>query len=66
MLGLFQTAERRCPLLEDKSNPSGAEWLWSTITTRMYLSLIARSNCQCTQEASVGALQNLTAGNGAV
>lgn len=58
--------EERCPLLEDKSNPQGIEWLWSTITVRMYLSLLARSVCSGTQEATLGALQNITAGNGAV
>ncbi|XP_041935102.1 plakophilin-2 isoform X3 [Alosa sapidissima] len=63
---IVEQQEHQRPLLEDKSNPSGAEWLWSAITTRMYLSLIARSSRQCTQEASVGALQNLTAGNGAI
>lgn len=58
--------ERQRPLLEDKANPSGIEWLWSAITIRMYLSLIARSVRQSTQEAAVGALQNITAGKGAV
>ncbi|XP_068587460.1 plakophilin-2 isoform X2 [Cebidichthys violaceus] len=58
--------ERWCPLLEDKANPRGIEWLWSTITIRMYLSLLARSVRHYTQEAAIGALQNITAGNGAV
>ncbi|XP_076010116.1 plakophilin-2 isoform X2 [Genypterus blacodes] len=58
--------ERQCPLLEEKANPRGMEWLWSAITIRMYLSLIARSVRHCTQEAAVGALQNITAGNGLV
>lgn len=58
--------EEHCPLLEEKSNPQGIEWLWSTITVRMYLSLLARSVRQGTQEAALGALQNITAGNGAV
>ncbi|XP_075886347.1 plakophilin-2 isoform X2 [Nelusetta ayraudi] len=58
--------ERQRPLLEDKANPSGIEWLWSAITIRMYLSLIARSVRQSTLEAAVGALQNITAGNGAL
>lgn len=61
-----QRVERRRPLLEEKANPSGIEWLWSAITIRMYLSLIARSVRQSTQEAAVGALQNITAGSGAV
>lgn len=58
--------ERQCPLLEEKANPRGVEWLWSTITIRMYLSLMARSVRHYTQEAAIGALQNITAGNGAV
>ncbi|KAG7496128.1 plakophilin-2 [Solea senegalensis] len=58
--------ERQSPLLEEKANPSGIEWLWSAITIRMYLSLIARSVRHYTQEAAVGALQNITAGKGAV
>lgn len=58
--------ERQCPLLEEKSNPRGIEWLWSSITIRMYLSLMARSVRHYTQEAAMGALQNITAGNGAV
>ncbi|XP_071765755.2 plakophilin-2 [Centroberyx gerrardi] len=58
--------ERQCPLLEEKANPRGVEWLWSAITVRMYLSLIARSMRHYTQEAAIGALQNITAGNGMV
>ncbi|XP_022605219.1 plakophilin-2 [Seriola dumerili] len=58
--------ERRSPLLEEKANPRGIEWLWSAITVRMYMSLIARSARHYTQEAAIGALQNITAGNGAV
>ncbi|XP_067438017.1 plakophilin-2 [Thunnus thynnus] len=58
--------EQQGPLLEEKANPRGIEWLWSAITIRMYLSLIARSIRHCTQEAAIGALQNITAGNGAV
>ncbi|XP_028426517.1 plakophilin-2 [Perca flavescens] len=58
--------EQQCPLLEEKANPRGMEWLWSTITIRMYLSLMARSVRQQTQEAAIGALQNITAGKGAV
>ncbi|XP_034719175.1 plakophilin-2 isoform X1 [Etheostoma cragini] len=58
--------ERQCPLLEEKANPRGIEWLWSTITIRMYLSLMARSVRQHSQEAAIGALQNITAGKGAV
>ncbi|XP_036976898.1 plakophilin-2 [Acanthopagrus latus] len=58
--------ERQCPLLEEKANPRGIEWLWSAITIRMYLSLMARSVRQYTQEAAIGALQNITAGRGAM
>uniref|UniRef100_A0A4W6CMG2 Plakophilin 2 n=1 Tax=Lates calcarifer TaxID=8187 RepID=A0A4W6CMG2_LATCA len=61
-----QHLERQSPLLEEKANPRGIEWLWSAITIRMYLSLIARSVRHYTQEAAIGALQNITAGNGAV
>ncbi|XP_072528585.1 plakophilin-2 [Salminus brasiliensis] len=59
-------SESDCPLLEEKGNPHGVEWLWSAITIRMYLSLVAISNRQLTQEASIGAMQNLTAGSGGV
>ncbi|XP_053321144.1 plakophilin-2 [Spea bombifrons] len=52
------------PMTEEKSNPRGVEWLWHSIVLRMYLSLIAKSSRNYTQEASLGALQNLTAGNG--
>ncbi|XP_074554557.1 plakophilin-2 isoform X2 [Halichoeres trimaculatus] len=63
---ITEELERHCPLLEDKANPHGVEWLWSTIIIRMYLSLMARSVRPQTQEAAIGALQNITAGNGAV
>ncbi|XP_076862933.1 plakophilin-2 [Brachyhypopomus gauderio] len=55
-------SELDCPLLEDNGNPHGVQWLWSAITIRMYLSLVAISNRQFTQEAAIGAMQNLTAG----
>ncbi|XP_008281155.1 plakophilin-2 [Stegastes partitus] len=55
--------ERQRPLLEEKANPHGIEWLWSPITIRMYLSLVACSMRHFTQEAAIGALQNITAGN---
>ncbi|KAM7367092.1 hypothetical protein PAMP_015016 [Pampus punctatissimus] len=58
--------EQQGPLLEEKANPRGIEWLWNAITIRMYLSLLACSVRPCTQEAAMGALQNITAGNGAV
>uniref|UniRef100_A0A2I3GG54 Plakophilin-2 n=1 Tax=Nomascus leucogenys TaxID=61853 RepID=A0A2I3GG54_NOMLE len=52
------------PMPEEKSNPKGVEWLWHSIVIRMYLCLIAKSVRNYTQEASLGALQNLTAGSG--
>lgn len=63
---ITEQLDRQCPLLEDKSNPCGVEWLWSAITVRMYLSLIARSVRHHSQEAALGALQNITAGHGPV
>ncbi|XP_072256228.1 plakophilin-2-like [Pyxicephalus adspersus] len=54
------------PIAEEISNPRGVEWLWNSIVVRMYLSLIAKSSRNYTQEASLGALQNLTAGNGSM
>ncbi|CAN9508455.1 unnamed protein product [Ophioblennius macclurei] len=63
---LAENQERQRPLLEEKANPSGVEWLWSPIAVRMYLSLVACSTRHCTQEAAVGALQNITAGNRAM
>lgn len=63
---LSQKLERQRTLLEEKANPRGIEWLWSSITIRMYLSLMACSVRHYTQEAAVGALQNITAGTGAV
>lgn len=62
---ITQDLEREWPLLKEKSNPRGVEWLWSAITVRMYLSLMARSVRTGTQEAALGALQNITAGSGA-
>ncbi|MGH0183889.1 UNVERIFIED_CONTAM: hypothetical protein FKN15_013453 [Acipenser sinensis] len=61
-----QKDDHRVPFPEEKSNPHGVEWLWSPIIVRMYLSLIAKSTRSYTQEASMGALQNLTAGNGVI
>ncbi|KAM9771538.1 plakophilin-2 isoform X1 [Syngnathus typhle] len=61
-----QQQQHHCTLLEEKANPRGMEWLWSSIIIRMYLSLIARSGRHHTQEAAIGALQNITAGNGQV
>lgn len=61
-----QETEEEYPLLEENASPQGAEWLWSAITIRMYLSLIAVSANQHTKEASIGALQNLTACPGEV
>ncbi|XP_077401343.1 plakophilin-2 [Vanacampus margaritifer] len=61
-----QQEQRGRTPLEEKANPRGPEWLWSSIAIRMYLSLIARTERHHTREAAIGALQNLTAGNGAV
>uniref|UniRef100_A0A8C7PKU8 Plakophilin 2 n=1 Tax=Oncorhynchus mykiss TaxID=8022 RepID=A0A8C7PKU8_ONCMY len=63
---LTNRLEPKRPLLEEKGSPCGIEWLWSAITVRMYLSIMARSICPYTQEAAIGALQNITAGNGLV
>ncbi|KAJ7329139.1 hypothetical protein JRQ81_015313 [Phrynocephalus forsythii] len=52
------------PLPEEKSVPSGIETLWHSTLIRIYLSLIAKSTRNYTREASLGALQNLTAGTG--
>nr|F1M7L9.4 RecName: Full=Plakophilin-2 [Rattus norvegicus] len=54
------------PMPEERSSPRGIEWLWHSIVIRMYLSLIAKSSRNYTQEASLGALQNLTAGSGPI
>uniref|UniRef100_A0A6Q2YGU3 Plakophilin 2 n=1 Tax=Esox lucius TaxID=8010 RepID=A0A6Q2YGU3_ESOLU len=64
--GSRSNRESNSPLLEEKANPCGIEWLWSAITVRMYLSIMARSTRHYTQEAAIGALQNITAGNGPV
>ncbi|RMC02856.1 hypothetical protein DUI87_20048 [Hirundo rustica rustica] len=70
-LGCFGTRSRKVkekqqdmPLPEEKSNPKGVESLWHSTLIRIYLSLIAKSTRNYTQEASLGALQNLTAGTG--
>ncbi|KAK2492683.1 hypothetical protein MC885_021378 [Smutsia gigantea] len=67
-IGCFGSRSRKqyqdLPMPEEKSNPKGVEWLWHSIVIRMYLSLIAKSVRNYTQEASLGALQNLTAGSG--
>uniref|UniRef100_A0A674DU39 Plakophilin 2 n=1 Tax=Salmo trutta TaxID=8032 RepID=A0A674DU39_SALTR len=63
---IIQRLEPKRPLMEEKGSPCGIEWLWSAITVRMYLSIMARSICPYTQEAAIGALQNITAGNGLV
>ncbi|KAJ8398889.1 hypothetical protein AAFF_G00417970 [Aldrovandia affinis] len=61
---VLERSDKEGPLLEEKSNPCGVEWLWSPITVRMYLSLMARSSRRYSQEAALGALQNVTSGNG--
>uniref|UniRef100_A0A670YKB9 Plakophilin-2 n=1 Tax=Pseudonaja textilis TaxID=8673 RepID=A0A670YKB9_PSETE len=69
-IGCFGTRSRNAkqqqdmPLPEEKSNPRGVEKLWHSTLIRIYLSLIAESTRNFTQEASLGALQNLTAGSG--
>ncbi|NXS32261.1 PKP2 protein, partial [Pomatostomus ruficeps] len=69
--GCFGTRSRKVkekqqdtPLPEEKSSPKGVESLWHSTLIRIYLSLIAKSTRNYTQEASLGALQNLTAGAG--
>ncbi|KAM8819998.1 plakophilin-2 [Eudromia elegans] len=69
--GCFGTRSRKVkekqqdtPLPEEKSGPRGVESLWHSTLIRIYLSLIAKSTRNYTQEASLGALQNLTAGTG--
>ncbi|XP_077123006.1 plakophilin-2 [Ranitomeya variabilis] len=57
---------RDVPIAEETSNPRGMECLWSSKLVRLYLSLIAKSTRNYTQEASLGSLQNLTAGSGPV
>uniref|UniRef100_A0A8C3I480 Plakophilin 2 n=1 Tax=Chrysemys picta bellii TaxID=8478 RepID=A0A8C3I480_CHRPI len=70
-LGCFGTRSRKAKvkqqdtlLPEEKSSPKGVESLWHSTLIRIYLSLIAKSTRNYTQEASLGALQNLTAGSG--
>ncbi|XP_017270243.1 plakophilin-2 [Kryptolebias marmoratus] len=63
---ITQDVEQQPPLLKENHNPHGTEWLWSLITMRMYLSLVACSTRRITQEAAIGALQNITAEHGAV
>ncbi|XP_026513362.1 plakophilin-2 [Terrapene carolina triunguis] len=70
-LGCFGTRIRKAKvkqqdtlLPEEKSSPKGVESLWHSTLIRIYLSLIAKSTRNYTQEASLGALQNLTAGSG--
>ncbi|XP_030576298.1 plakophilin-2 [Archocentrus centrarchus] len=63
---ITEHTEHQLPLLEKNTNPHGIEWLWSPITVRMYMSLVACSTCDFTKFAAVGALHNITAGNGAI
>ncbi|XP_067392193.1 plakophilin-2 [Emydura macquarii macquarii] len=51
-------------LPEEKGSPKGVESLWHSTLIRIYLFLIAKSTRNYTLEASLGALQNLTAGSG--
>ncbi|KAM9705171.1 plakophilin-2 [Menidia menidia] len=52
--------------LENKSSPKGVEWLWSPISVRMFLSVMACSKILDTRLAAIGALQNITAGQQAM
>ncbi|XP_037551637.1 plakophilin-2 [Nematolebias whitei] len=63
---ISQDVEQQRLPLEENPNPHGAEWLWSLITMRMYVSLVVCSKRRLTQEAAFGALLNITAENGAV
>ncbi|KAK5624067.1 hypothetical protein CRENBAI_017744 [Crenichthys baileyi] len=53
-------------LLPEDKDPHGAEWLWSKTLVRLYLSLVACSKRSLTQQAALGALQNLTARKGPI
>ncbi|MED6246392.1 hypothetical protein ATANTOWER_017256 [Ataeniobius toweri] len=53
-------------LLPEDKDPHGAEWLWSNTLVRLYLSLVACSKRSLTQQAALGALQNLTARKGPI
>ncbi|KAM7180360.1 plakophilin-2 [Macrochelys suwanniensis] len=71
MVGCFGIRSRKAKvkqqdtlLPEEKSSPKGVESLWHSTLIRIYISLIAKSTRNYTQEASLGALQNLTAGSG--
>ncbi|XP_035763647.1 plakophilin-2 [Neolamprologus brichardi] len=61
---ITEYAVHQHPLLEPEPNPNphGIEWLWDTITVRMYISLMACSTSDTIKEAALGALQNITAG----
>lgn len=59
-------AENRCPPLIEDKEPHGAEWLWSKHIVKLYLILVDRSTESATREAAIRALQNLTAGKGAL
>ncbi|XP_044289942.1 plakophilin-2 [Varanus komodoensis] len=70
-IGCFGTRSRKAKqnqqdllMPEERSVPRGVETLWHSTLIRIYLSLIAKSTRNYTQEASLGALQNLTAGTG--
>uniref|UniRef100_A0A8C8SX55 Plakophilin-2 n=1 Tax=Pelusios castaneus TaxID=367368 RepID=A0A8C8SX55_9SAUR len=60
----MQVKQKDTLLPEEKGSPKGVESLWHSTLIRIYLSLIAKSTRNYTQEASLGALQNLTAGSG--
>ncbi|XP_062918250.1 plakophilin-3-like isoform X1 [Mobula hypostoma] len=50
---------------EVSKNPKGIEWLWNPAIVKMYSKLLENSqHSQQTTEAALGALQNITAGDG--
>ncbi|XP_072905305.1 plakophilin-3-like [Hemitrygon akajei] len=50
---------------EVSKNPKGIEWLWNPTIVKMYSKLLENSqHSQQTTEAALGALQNITAGDG--
>nr|XP_054595649.1 plakophilin-2 isoform X1 [Nothobranchius furzeri] len=56
--------EEESPVLKEQTSPQGSEYLWSSITMRLYLSLLVCSQNVTTQLAAIGALHNATAGSG--
>ncbi|XP_078276497.1 plakophilin-1-like [Rhinoraja longicauda] len=48
---------------QEENNPKGVNNLFHSKAVKMYSTLLEKSKCDATLEASAGALQNLTAGN---